>query len=245
MNQSELIEKVAQATELNQAVAGQAVKAVAHAILDALVAGEEVRVSGLGIFKIAARSAREGRNPQTERPSKSQPARQCGSTQARPSKMSSIRQLRRGRRLHHQRNPQCGSKRPFDEIVGIQSFTHLRQWRGRADSGCSPGVARETRPTYGCCGRLDIRNATVQHGTRDVGISYWSRRSLIPPGRPRSAPRYRARAPTVTADGNGKSMAVRRLRIQPSLLASAQIYHPDPAPYRCAVDAVRSAWSDA
>jgi DNA-binding protein HU-beta len=65
MNQSELIEKVAQATELNQAVAGQAVKAVANAILDALVAGEEVRVSGLGIFKVAARPAREGRNPQT------------------------------------------------------------------------------------------------------------------------------------------------------------------------------------
>jgi DNA-binding protein HU-beta len=65
MNQSELIEKVAQATELNQVVAGQAVKAVANAILDALVAGEEVRVSGLGIFKVAARPAREGRNPQT------------------------------------------------------------------------------------------------------------------------------------------------------------------------------------
>jgi DNA-binding protein HU-beta len=65
MNQSELIERVAQATELNQAVAGQAVKAVANAILDALVAGEEVRVSGLGIFKVAARPAREGRNPQT------------------------------------------------------------------------------------------------------------------------------------------------------------------------------------
>ena len=40
-------------------------KAVANAILDALVAGEEVRVSGLGIFKVAARPAREGRNPQT------------------------------------------------------------------------------------------------------------------------------------------------------------------------------------
>ena len=65
MNQSELIEKVAQATELNQAVAGQAVKAVANAILDALVAGEAIRVSGLGIFNVAARPAREGRNPQT------------------------------------------------------------------------------------------------------------------------------------------------------------------------------------
>jgi len=65
MNQSELIEKVAQATERNQAVAGHAVKAVVNAILDALLAGEAVRVSGLGIFNVAARTAREGRNPRT------------------------------------------------------------------------------------------------------------------------------------------------------------------------------------
>src|SRR5260370_17255386 len=65
MNQSELIEKVAQATELNQAAAGHAVKAVVNAILDALLAGDAVRVSGLGIFNVAARPAREGRNPQT------------------------------------------------------------------------------------------------------------------------------------------------------------------------------------
>ena len=65
MNQSELIEKVAQATELNQAVADQAVKAAVNAILDALVAGEAVRVSGLGVFNVAARPARQGRNPRT------------------------------------------------------------------------------------------------------------------------------------------------------------------------------------
>jgi DNA-binding protein HU-beta len=65
MKQSELIEKVAQATELNQAVVSQAVNAMADAILDALVAGEAVRVSGLGSFDVAARPARKGRNPQT------------------------------------------------------------------------------------------------------------------------------------------------------------------------------------
>jgi DNA-binding protein HU-beta len=65
MNQSELIEKVAQATELNPAAAGQAVKAVVNAILDGLLAGEAVRVFGLGIFDVAARPARQGRNPQT------------------------------------------------------------------------------------------------------------------------------------------------------------------------------------
>ena len=65
MNQSELIEKVARATELNHTAAGQAVKAVVNAILDSLVAGEAVRVSGLGTFNVAPRPAREGRNPQT------------------------------------------------------------------------------------------------------------------------------------------------------------------------------------
>lgn len=65
MNQSELIEKVAQATELDQAAAGQAVTAVVNTILDALSAGEAVRVSGFGIFDVAARPARQGRNPRT------------------------------------------------------------------------------------------------------------------------------------------------------------------------------------
>ena len=65
MNQSELIEKVAQATQLNQAAAGQAVKAAVNAILDALIAGDVVRVSGLGTFNVAERPAREGRNPQS------------------------------------------------------------------------------------------------------------------------------------------------------------------------------------
>ena len=65
MNQSELVEKVAQATELNTRLAGQAVKAVVAAILDSLAAGDAVRVSGLGTFNVAARPARDGRNPQS------------------------------------------------------------------------------------------------------------------------------------------------------------------------------------
>jgi len=65
MNQSELVEKVAQATELNTRLAGQAVKAVVAAILDSLAAGEAVLVSGLGTFNVAARPARDGRNPQS------------------------------------------------------------------------------------------------------------------------------------------------------------------------------------
>ncbi len=108
MNQSELIEKVAQATELNQAVAGQAVKAVANAILDALVAGEEVRVSGLGIFKVAARPAREGRNPQTGE------AIQIAASKA--VRFHAGKAVKDG--PHHERNPRCGGKRPLDEREG-------------------------------------------------------------------------------------------------------------------------------
>ena len=65
MNQSELVEKVAQTIELDQATPDQVVKAVVHAILDALSAGEPVRVAGFGVFDVAARPARQGRNPRT------------------------------------------------------------------------------------------------------------------------------------------------------------------------------------
>ena len=75
MNQSELVEKVAQATELNTRLAGQAVKAVVAAILDSLAAGEAVRVSGLGTFNVAAGRHAMGGIHKAERPSKSQPAK--------------------------------------------------------------------------------------------------------------------------------------------------------------------------
>ena len=65
MNQSELVDKVAQKTTLTQAAATEAVKAVVQAMLESLVAGEPVRVSGLGTFNVAVRPARDGRNPQT------------------------------------------------------------------------------------------------------------------------------------------------------------------------------------
>src|SRR6202043_12662 len=44
---------------------GQPVQAVVNVLLDALLAGDAVRVSGLGVFNVAARPVRQGRNPQT------------------------------------------------------------------------------------------------------------------------------------------------------------------------------------
>ena len=68
MNTTDLVEKIAQATEMSKATASQAVEVVIQAILDAATAGEEVRVTGLGIFDVVTREARPGRNPQTGEP---------------------------------------------------------------------------------------------------------------------------------------------------------------------------------
>ena len=85
MNQSELVEKVAQATELNTRLAGQAVKAVVAAILDSLAAGEAVRVSGLGTFNLVARPAR-GWAESTKRRDHQNPIQQSSAVSRRQSR---------------------------------------------------------------------------------------------------------------------------------------------------------------
>jgi DNA-binding protein HU-beta len=65
MNKAELIDAVADATELSKADAGRAVDAVVDTITDALKAGDSVTLVGFGTFLVRARSARTGRNPQT------------------------------------------------------------------------------------------------------------------------------------------------------------------------------------
>ena len=65
MNHADLVAKVASSADLSKESAAQAIEAVAKAISESLHAGEEVRYSGLGIFDISARAARQGRNPQT------------------------------------------------------------------------------------------------------------------------------------------------------------------------------------
>ena len=134
MNQSELIEKVAQTTQLDQAVAGQAVKAVVNAILNALVAGDAVRVSGLGIFNVAARPARKGRNPQTGEAiqiAASKAVRFHAGKVVKDALNPPTQKGAPGRRLHHQRNPRCGSKLPLDALwhlfLGHSAFAQACQ----------------------------------------------------------------------------------------------------------------------
>lgn len=65
MNHADLVAKVASDADLSKESAAQAIEAVAKAITESLHAGEEVRYSGLGIFDVSERAARQGRNPQT------------------------------------------------------------------------------------------------------------------------------------------------------------------------------------
>lgn len=65
MNRADLIKKVVLATELDPAAAGAAVVGVVNTIYDALAVGATVEIAGFGIFDVAVRPARRGRNPRT------------------------------------------------------------------------------------------------------------------------------------------------------------------------------------
>ncbi len=65
MNKTELINAVAEASELSKKDATKAVDAVFDSILDALKNGDKVQLIGFGNFEVRERAARKGRNPQT------------------------------------------------------------------------------------------------------------------------------------------------------------------------------------
>lgn len=65
MNKTELINAVAEATDLSKKDAGKAVDAVFDTILNTLAKGEKVQLIGFGNFEVRHRAARKGRNPQT------------------------------------------------------------------------------------------------------------------------------------------------------------------------------------
>ena len=65
MNKTELINAVAEASELSKKDATKAVDAVFESILEALKNGDKVQLIGFGNFEVRERAARKGRNPQT------------------------------------------------------------------------------------------------------------------------------------------------------------------------------------
>ena len=65
MNKSELIDAIAESTELSKVSSGKALDAVIETIVKAVAKGDGVSLVGFGSFKAAARAAREGKNPKT------------------------------------------------------------------------------------------------------------------------------------------------------------------------------------
>ncbi len=65
MNKTDLINAVAEKTELSKKDATKAVEAVFETVMDSLSRGEKVQLIGFGNFEVRQRAARKGRNPQT------------------------------------------------------------------------------------------------------------------------------------------------------------------------------------
>jgi DNA-binding protein HU-beta len=65
MNKTELVQAVADASDLTKVAAQRAVESVLEAITQALAAGDSVVIPGFGTFAVGQRAARTGRNPQT------------------------------------------------------------------------------------------------------------------------------------------------------------------------------------
>ncbi|UOR12115.1 HU family DNA-binding protein [Halobacillus amylolyticus] len=65
MNKTELVNKVAEDSELSKKNAGKAVDSILESITEALSNEDSVQILGFGNFEVKERSARKGRNPQT------------------------------------------------------------------------------------------------------------------------------------------------------------------------------------
>jgi len=65
LNKSELVDLVAEKTEMSKKDSEKAVKAVLDSITDGLVKGDKVQLVGFGTFEVRSRKEREGRNPAT------------------------------------------------------------------------------------------------------------------------------------------------------------------------------------
>ncbi len=65
MNKTELINAVAESSELSKKDSARVVDSVMETITTALKNGEKVEILGFGSFSISERAARKGRNPQT------------------------------------------------------------------------------------------------------------------------------------------------------------------------------------
>ncbi len=65
MNKVELVNAIAERTNISKKDAEAALKAFTDVVAEQLKAGDKVQLVGFGTFEVAERPAREGRNPVT------------------------------------------------------------------------------------------------------------------------------------------------------------------------------------
>ncbi len=65
MNKTDLINKVAEATQMTKKDASKSVEAVLESIAGALRSGDKVQLIGFGNFEVKDKPERKGRNPRT------------------------------------------------------------------------------------------------------------------------------------------------------------------------------------
>jgi DNA-binding protein HU-beta len=65
MNKGDLVNVVANATEIKKKDVEQVINAAFDAIADALKNGDKIQLIGFGTFEVKEQAAREGRNPKT------------------------------------------------------------------------------------------------------------------------------------------------------------------------------------
>jgi len=65
VNKNDLVTKLAERTGLSKMDAQKAVDGVFEVVTEALKAGDEVRITGFGVFVVSSRAGGKGRNPQT------------------------------------------------------------------------------------------------------------------------------------------------------------------------------------
>jgi len=68
MTKQDLITQVASNTGLSKKQTGEVIDNIVETISTALASGEKVSLIGFGTFETRKRAAREGRNPQTNKP---------------------------------------------------------------------------------------------------------------------------------------------------------------------------------
>ena len=65
MNKSELIDRIAEGSDISRAAAAKALETTLDAITDSLKQSDPIALVGFGTFSVRNRAARTGRNPQT------------------------------------------------------------------------------------------------------------------------------------------------------------------------------------